>query len=313
MERKFGIELEIVGITRDKALRALRAVGIEVASEDYNHHTRNHWKLVSDASVQGGFEVVSPVLFGEEGLEQATTVAQALDDAGATANRSCGFHVHFDASHLSVEDIKTIVHRYADHETEIDAFMPRSRRANHNQYCAPLASFLNRPSFDQATTIERLAQVQGGRYFKVNLQSYQRHGTVEFRQHSGTVNATKVANWVRFLSEFIDECQRIVAGGHSELPALSGVQGQLAGLFAAQRTVLLSTMCDRFSWLPHTARAAVTRLRRAGMDIAPVRVNGQAAYTLRGQVSGDDNLWNGISRSISTFYRHRAAVFATVA
>lgn len=55
-----------------------------------------------------------------------------------------------------------------------------------------------------------------GRYFKINLQAYLRHGTIEFRQHSGSANATKVCNWVRFLQAFIDEsCRR----AHPEITA----------------------------------------------------------------------------------------------
>ena len=77
MDRKFGIELEIVGITRQTALRALSAVGIHVQDESYNHTTRGYWKLVPDGSVRGGFEVVSPILEGERGIEEAMTVAEA--------------------------------------------------------------------------------------------------------------------------------------------------------------------------------------------------------------------------------------------
>ena len=71
MERKFGIELEIAGISQATALRALSAAGIQAQAEGYNHNTRSHWKLVRDASVRGGFEVVSPVLEGEAGIAEA--------------------------------------------------------------------------------------------------------------------------------------------------------------------------------------------------------------------------------------------------
>ncbi len=317
MDRKFGIELEIVDINQQTALRALRAVGINVQAEAYNHTTRGHWKFVSDASVRNGFEVVSPVLRGEAGIEEAMTVAEALSDAGATVNRSCGFHVHFDAADLSVADVKAIVHRYADHEAEIDAFMPPSRRGNTNTYCQSVTRFLNR-RFDEARTIDELAAAQSGRYFKVNLQSYRRHGTLEFRQHSGTVNANKVANWVRFLGEFIDQCKRPAAPAPAaELPALSGVRARLAEMFAAQGTVTLAAMCESFGWQPHTARAAVTRLRRAGLRISPVRENGEPAYRLEGGLAATapaaertDSLWTGISERVSRFYQRRAAVLA---
>lgn len=318
MDRKFGIELEIVGITRQVALRALRAVGINVQDESYNHTTRGHWKLVSDSSVRDGFEVVSPILQGEAGIEEAMTVAEALSDAGATVNRSCGFHVHFDAADLNAADVKIIVNRYAAHEAEIDAFMPPSRRGNANTYCESVTSFLNR-RFNEARTINELAAAQPGRYFKVNLQSYRRHGTLEFRQHSGTVNANKVANWVRFLGEFIDQCKRPAAptpaAPAAELPVLSGVQARLAEMFAGQRHRALAAMCERFGWQAHSARAAVTRLRRAGMRITPVKLEGQAAYRLETSRTpaapvAQETLWTGISESVITFYRRRAAVLA---
>lgn len=323
MNRKFGIELEIVSINRQTALRALHAVGINVQDESYNHSTRSHWKLVSDASVRDGFEVVSPILRGEQGIEEAMTVAAALDDAGAAVNRSCGFHVHFDAGDLSVGDIKTIVKRYAAHEAEIDAVMPPSRRGSANTFCAPVARFLS-PRFEAAAIIQDMIRAQGDRYFKVNLQSFQRHGTIEFRQHSGTVSANKIANWVRFLGQFIDECKRLSTPAPAvpvmEHPAVTGVQGRLAAMFTADGTVTLAAMCERFGWLPHTARAAVTRLRRTGLRISPVKVNGQSAYRLDSALVAHaaaprtrvENLWTGISESVIRFYRRRAAVLAAV-
>jgi hypothetical protein len=36
------------------------------------------------------------------------------------------------------------------------------------------------------------------------MQSFHRHRTIEFRQHSGTCNGTKIENWVRFLLAFVE-------------------------------------------------------------------------------------------------------------
>ena len=186
-----------------------------------------------------------------------------------------------------------------------------------------MARFLS-PRFEQAGTIRDLAAIQGGRYYKVNLQAYQCHGTIEFRQHSGTVNATKIAHWVRFLGEFIDACKAQAAPAPAvpvmEHPAITGVQGRLAEMFTASGTVTLDAMCERFGWQPHTVRAAVTRLRRVGLRISPVTVNGQSAYRLDSGLMARaaapqaqaDSLWNGISESVLRFYRRRAAVLAAV-
>lgn len=37
----------------------------------------------------------------------------------------------------------------------------------------------------------------------MNAESYLRHKTVEFRQHSGTTDYEKIANWINFLRKLI--------------------------------------------------------------------------------------------------------------
>lgn len=308
MDRKFGVELELVEITREQAVRALTGVGIAVREEGYNHETRRHWKIVSDSSVGGGFEVVSPVLQGEAGLDEVRKAATALDDMGATANRNCGYHVHLDAEGLTARDIRAIVTRYADHESEIDAFMPPSRRRNSNGYCSSVIELARSERFQNAGTIRDLVNAQGGRYFKVNLQSYYVHKTIEFRQHSGTINAAKVTNWVRFLQQFVEACRRPAS---TEIAVRGGVQGRLAAMLA-EGPVTLEALQERFGWLPHTARATVARLRRTGLQIGAIKLDGKPGYKLigNGPTTLTIGLFDGIDANIAEFYRNRAAVFA---
>ena len=160
IDRKFGVELEIVGISKEQAIRALAAVDIIAYDAGYTHMTTLDWKVVDDSSVLGGFEVVSPVLEGEAGLETLRTAAHALADAGATANRSCGLHVHIDAHGMTVENIRTIVCRYASFEEEIDAFMPPSRRGNTNGYCYSVRQVAENEAFRSARTVAQLATAQ---------------------------------------------------------------------------------------------------------------------------------------------------------
>lgn len=48
---------------------------------------------------------------------------------------------------------------------------------------------------------------------------------------------------------------------------LRGVQAQLAHMLR-QGSTTLQSICERFTWQPHSARAVVTRLRQTGLDIA---------------------------------------------
>lgn len=227
--RKFGVELEVVyHRTMNDLADALRAAGIEVASVSYYgdaHAQRPTWKIVTDGSVSRGFEVVSPILSGEEGLAEVARVCRALVEAGATVDRSTGLHVHFDAADLSATHIARFLGFYAKHEDSIDLLVAESRRANSNRYTESLVRGPGRTFTDRvndflakmrlaaqretasgrADAIAFLARTvfSGSRYFKVNVQSLYRHGTVEIRQHQGTVNAAKVVAWVRLCGAMI--------------------------------------------------------------------------------------------------------------
>lgn len=211
---KFGIEIEAYDVNRSVLSKALRDAGIHVETESYNHNTRPHWKIVNDVSVSGsqGFELVSPILKGETGIEEVKKVCEILVACGAKVNMSCGFHVHFDARSLSMNDWKNLYKNYITLETEFDAIMPNSRRGNNNTYCKSLMNrFSNKQSaydaIDNATTVAELSSnvASGSRYVKVNAESYMRHGTVEFRQHSGTVEFEKITSWVRICGALIEK------------------------------------------------------------------------------------------------------------
>ena len=42
------------------------------------------------------------------------------------------------------------------------------------------------------------------RYFKVNAVAYDRHRTIEFRQHQGTTDYEKISKWVMFLAKLVE-------------------------------------------------------------------------------------------------------------
>ena len=203
--RRFGVEIEAYNIGQRELVNALREAGISVEVEDYNHRTRRYWKIVTDASLSGtnAFELVSPILEGQAGLEELQTVCRVLKAKRAFINRSCGLHVHFDAEHIGLPQTKNLLINYARYEAIIDSFMPASRRAGTNSYCMSLTDRTSR--IDTATSMQALtSQALPSRYFKVNLQSYLRHKTIEFRQHSGTIEFEKISNWVLFLHNLVE-------------------------------------------------------------------------------------------------------------
>lgn len=222
--RSFGIELEIVHRNQRQLRDAIRSRGILCEIEGYNHSTRRYWKIVSDASVNGGYELVSPVLKGQSGLDEVKAVCEALSEVGALINKSCGFHAHFGTDDFkeSVSVWRNLYINYATLEEDIDAFMPPSRR--RNTYCASLKVRGWREKMENARTLVELekAITKRSRYFKLNSQSYWRHGTVEFRQHSGTIEFDKIRNWLLFCARLVElsKRERLGCGGARTLAKL---------------------------------------------------------------------------------------------
>lgn len=223
-DRTFGIELEIIHSNKVLLRNAIKSKGIPCEIEGYNHTRRKHWKIVSDASVAGGYELVSPVLKGQIGLEQVRLVSEALAEVGAGINKTCGFHAHFGTDDFKdkISVWRNLYINYATLESDIDAFMPPSRR--HNRFCQSLRVQNWREKMQNAQTLIELekAITNRSRYFKLNSQSYWRHGTVEFRQHSGTIEFEKIKNWLFFCARLIDFSKRekLDCGGQRALAKL---------------------------------------------------------------------------------------------
>ncbi|MBD9179354.1 MAG: amidoligase enzyme [Odoribacter splanchnicus] len=205
--RKFGVEFEAYNVTKEKLNNALNSAGIRCRIEGYNHNdSETSWKIVSDASLHGNntFELVSPILKGESGIQELEKVCRILNECGAKVNKSCGTHVHMDARNMPLKTWKNIYKNYARLENVIDAFMPLSRRDNF--YCNSFRNIRNFESkINSATSLNEIATIFGSRrYYKINPVSYSRHNTCEFRQHSGTIEFEKIGTWVRFLNNLID-------------------------------------------------------------------------------------------------------------
>ena len=82
-------------------------------------------------------------------------------------------------------------------EKALDCLVPASRRGNANHMCKSNVDIAN-------TWITEGGRVRGDRergeerfrYYKLNLAAYIRHETIEWRQHSGTVEFEKIVLWV---------------------------------------------------------------------------------------------------------------------
>ena len=218
--RSFGIELEFISSQYGSTVIASKLTeltGIRVMGESYNHSTKSYWKIVTDGSLSGrgqGLELVSPPLKGEDGLLQIKKLMKALDEIGGmSVNRTCGFHVHQDVNDLSHEAIKKVVARYIKLESSIDELQPESRRGNNNSYCKSLKKWTANAFMKELNSCKSVASMDylfGSRYYKVNLKSYVKYGTLEFRQHAGTLDYEKIKNWVLLTQHMVTVADKAV-------------------------------------------------------------------------------------------------------
>ncbi len=227
-ERTFGIEIEFIGDAIEVET-AVRAAGVSCHREGYNHNTRSYWKITTDASVyqnrsydNTGWELVSPILKGQEGLDELEKVCKALVTAGVKVNKTCGLHVHHGAGDFTTDTFKNIIKIYSRFEDTIDSLVSPSRRGTSNSYCRSLNDPTNNhygysiPEALERNTVRAMLQEVPDRYRKLNLQSYLTHGTVEFRQHQGSTDFTKISNWIKLTQAMVERAvARPVIGGRT--------------------------------------------------------------------------------------------------
>ncbi len=199
----FGVEIECF-VNHGSIRAAAERTGMEYEYEGYNHRDgHSYFKFTTDGSLGGmadPIECVSPVLAGNDGKKMLKNACKTLNAANAKVNSTCGLHVHIGAAKLTNKQYCNVFVNYMYLESLIDTFMASSRR--NNEYA--------RGIIDHSYTIERatsISEMQNAlhcsRYHKINPMSYDRHKTIEFRQHAGTTNYDKIINWVSFCGKLV--------------------------------------------------------------------------------------------------------------
>lgn len=220
----FGIEIECYNFTRESLIQVGGAKNLNIVSMGYTHRHTDFIKIVSDGSLTGenSNEVVTPILKGKKGLNTLEVLCKSLEEVGAMVNRSCGLHVHIGAASINDGHYIRVARNYQKLEKAIDTFMPESRRGDSNSYCG---STLNINLNGCRTKADVAAAFHNDRYYKFNAMAYGAHGTIEFRQHSGTTSYEKISRWVMFLAKLVEYSYKNELTGYiceiSDIPFLT--------------------------------------------------------------------------------------------
>jgi len=276
---RFGVEIEIIipdgkrdGYSLKRVASELTRLGPpKVTFAGYSHDVSAHWKIVTDRSVSSEqmdddlcFELVSPILKGEEGLVSLRALLDNVRKLGIKSNSTCGFHVHVDATKATnplqempsmgtLTGLKRVVQCFVALENAFDLIVARSwdnnhkatgRRSNGNDFCRSnllaFGSMSNRQRWEQLdsvsnyTQLVRLTNPHNDRYRKLNLTNItnrDRPSTCEFRHHGGVEELLQAEAWVRLVIRF---CEKASSMSHDEdliLPQGSSPRDEVRALF----------------------------------------------------------------------------------
>ena len=232
----FGVEVEMTGITREKAARLVAEVlGTTPSHPESNcYHTRTiadqaarKWKIMRDSSItpirnddtsepldEYRVEFVTPPLNYSD-IELLQNIIRKLRENGAKAHSSCGIHIHVDgANHTAVSLRRLVNFMTARQDLIYEALQIGDRESN---WCHKLnKTLLDAMKKDTNLTKEKAEEIWysrandgycGGidhqhynatRYHGVNLHSFFTKGTVEFRLFNSTLHAGKIKAYIQF-------------------------------------------------------------------------------------------------------------------
>ena len=231
-EQRFGIEIEMTGITRWDAA--------EVVAEYFGTSSRyvgtyydvyaaldpegRQWKFMTDGSIDTrrkengkviaadrdySTEMVSPICRYED-IVAIQEIIRKLKEQGAFVNKSCGIHVHIDASPFDARTLRNITNIMASKEELIYKALDVSVDRQH-RFCKPVderfLEVLDRKKPKALEGVERIwyggnsrsrTHYDESRYHCLNLHSVFQKGTIEFRLFNGTLHAGKIKAYIQF-------------------------------------------------------------------------------------------------------------------
>lgn len=230
--QRFGIEIEMTGITRKKAAEVIAEyfgtesfyLGTYYKTYGAKDRQGRTWKATYDSSIiaqkkSGGrtvqaadeykCEVVSPILtYGD--MADLQEVVRRLRHSGAFVNSQCGIHIHVDAGRYTPQTLRNLVNIIASKEDilykalRIDPARLRWCKKTNEK----LLEAINRrkPQTMEAlkdiwyagSTRGRDEHYNDTRYHGLNLHSTFTKGTVEFRLFNSTTHAGEIKAYIQF-------------------------------------------------------------------------------------------------------------------
>ena len=211
-QQTIGVEVEMNGITRDKAAKLVATYfGTERSETTAGRNGYStwsawdgdgrEWKFQKDVSIAGcdseKCELVTPILTYAD-IEVLQELIRKLRHAGAKsdATRGCGVHIHIGANGHTPQTMRNLANIMASHESLIADALDLDRGRMH-RYCRTVdPRFLEQVNKKKPKTMAALADIwyssnganygrdhhyNDSRYHMLNYHATFTKGTIEFR------------------------------------------------------------------------------------------------------------------------------------
>ena len=213
-----------------------RYCGVEIECRNHNRDkncfVRKELKdlkfsQVRDGSLNlGGIEFVSKPMNGDLLFNSIENLCKILNKKKYFVDRSCGLHIHLEVQ-KKVEYLKKLYLFYEKFEPIIFKMVPKSRQSTG--YCMKFNKVYHHdgqivfgidslPKFksmiyetkSQARIKSRTSSKWGSkRYCWTNFHSIFYRKTLEIRNHSGTISAKKINNWIRLHLDILNYLNKV--------------------------------------------------------------------------------------------------------
>lgn len=311
--QRFGIEIEMTGITRAIAAQVIAGhfhTTAVHAGGYYDQYTvrddeNRQWKVMSDGSIRCvtrrgptsnndySVEFVSPICRYED-IETIQELVRKLRNAGAKVNDSCGIHVHVDASTHSVKTLRNIVNIMAAKEDLL--YKALAVQPHREHYCKKADTrFLDEMNHRKPTSMQQFETMwynghsgrnhhyDQTRYHGLNLHSVFSKGTIEFRLFNSTLHAGKIKSYIQLCLAISH--QALIQKGATRSKTQSSNEkytfrtwllrlGMIGDEFKTARLHLLSNLEGNIAW-KDPAQAEAQKVRMAAKRLAEQQMEEQ--------------------------------------
>lgn len=228
LTKRFGIEIELTGITKDTAANTVKGIvggRLQHTRDSYDTIKINAidgrtWKIMNDASIRKqdrwgntdnrdySVEFVSPILTASD-IDTVQEIVRALRAVGGKTNSSCGIHIHLDGADHTVQSLKNFINIIASKNDLL--YKALQIKPDRIRWCKKMDQrLIDEIRKKKPKTMQEIKDIwynernagyhshyDQSRYHFLNLHSYfEGNHTVELRGFNSTLHAGKVKAYI---------------------------------------------------------------------------------------------------------------------